>query len=251
MLKTRILTASILIPLVILGILFLPNHIFAIVSGIVFLQALWEWTRLAGFKSIKGRIFCLVLIPFVSLILLAILRWLGNEILKEAMPLLIMLFWILAFIIVCRFPKEESLLKWRSFGVIAGCLIIMPSWGLLFALQRVDPALVLYVMALVWVSDIAAYFAGRRFGKHKLIPQVSPGKTWEGVFGALLGSIIVIIIGYWLITPNMSKFNWVLIGLITVIFSIVGDLFERVFKRVRHLKDSGNILATIAQLVSD
>jgi phosphatidate cytidylyltransferase len=242
MLKTRMLTASILIPLVILGILFLPNHAFAIVSGIVFLQALWEWTQLAGFKSIKGRAFCFVLVPFVSLVLLAILRWFGNEILREAMPLLIVLFWCLASIILIRYPKDEPLLKWRTFGIIAGCLVLMPSWGLLFALQRVDPTLVLYVMALVWVSDIAAYFAGRRFGKHKLIPLVSPGKTWEGVFGALLGSIIVIIVGYWLITPNMSKFHWIMIGLITVTASIVGDLFESVFKRIRHLKDSGKIL---------
>jgi phosphatidate cytidylyltransferase len=242
MLKTRIITATILIPLVILGTLFLSSQIFAAVSGLVFLGAMWEWTALAGFKTISRRVFCFILIPLFTLFLLALMQSLGKSVVRESVPLLIMLFWLLVGFSVLCYPKYLSCWQSKSAGVIAGSFVLIPAWFMLVALQYLNPSLVLYVFSLVWVSDIAAYFVGKRFGKHKLAPVLSPGKTWEGVFGAFIAGFFVIILGYMLIDQNLSRWHWVILGLITIGFSIVGDLFESLFKRLRNLKDSGAIL---------
>ena len=127
-------------------------------------------------------------------------------------------------------------------GVVAGCLVLVPSWFLLVALQHRNPWLVLYILSLIWVCDIAAYFVGKRFGKYKLAPKLSPGKTWEGVLGAYVGGLFVILVGYHYLAQDHSLFSWVMLGLITITFSIVGDLFESLFKRLRNLKDSGTLL---------
>ena len=110
------------------------------------------------------------------------------------------------------------------------------------ALQHRNPWLVLYILSLIWVCDIAAYFVGKRFGKHTLAPKLSPGKTWEGVLGAYAGGLLVVIVGYLYLDQDLSLFSWVMLGLICITFSIVGDLFESLFKRLRNLKDSGTLL---------
>src|SRR5207302_1283767 len=99
------------------------------------------------------------------------------------------------------------------------------------------------LLILIWAADTGAYFAGRAFGKHKLLPNVSPGKTWEGFFGAMLMTVIVM--GFVVYFLNIPPNNWVplfLLGFVTVIFSILGDLFESMLKRQAGIKDSGKIL---------
>ena len=118
----------------------------------------------------------------------------------------------------------------------------MPAWFLLVALQYRDPKLVLYILILIWTADISAFFIGRRFGRHRLAPSISPGKTWEGVLGALSVSFIIIAFGYPILQPGMSILNWVVLGVISVIFSVIGDLLESSYKRIRNVKDSGTLL---------
>lgn len=242
MLKTRIITAAVLIPLVILGTLYLPSMAFAVVSGIVFWCAMWEWTALAGFQSVFGRTLCLILMPLCTLLILAILQWIGKSVLQESVPLLILAFWLLAGFSVVYYPKILSFWKQRAVSVITGCMVLIPAWFMLVALQYLDPWLVLYVFSLIWVSDIAAYFVGKRFGKHKLARKLSPGKTWEGVLGAFMAGFLVILLGFRLLDQNHTLFSWIVLGLITITFSIIGDLFESLFKRLRNLKDSGALL---------
>jgi len=242
MLKTRVITAGILLTLAILGILWLPLTSFIIISGMVFLLALWEWTALAGFISNLGRLGCLLTIPLLSLLILAVFQWLGKEVLQEGIPHLILGFWILATFFLVRYPKHLTLWKSKITGVIAGCMVLAPTWGMLISLQYLGAQWVLYVLSLIWAADTAAYFVGKRFGKHKLAPTISPGKTWEGVFGALIAAFFVAIISYRLLEPRLSFLGWVILAWITVIFSIVGDLFESAFKRARNLKDSGWLL---------
>lgn len=248
MLKTRFITAAVLIPLVILGTLFLPSMVFAVVSGFVFWCAMWEWTALAGFQSVFSRTICLILMPLCTLLLLAILQWfstwlmLGKWVFQEGIPLLILVFWLIAGFSVVYFPKFLSFWKLRSISIIAGCMVLVPAWFMLVALQYLNPWLVLYILSLIWVSDIAAYFVGKRFGQHKLAPVLSPGKTWEGVFGAFVAGLIVILFGFHLLDQNLGFLSWVVLGLITITFSIVGDLFESLFKRLRHLKESSALL---------
>ncbi|MBP9763815.1 MAG: phosphatidate cytidylyltransferase [Gammaproteobacteria bacterium] len=248
MLKTRIITATILIPCVIFGTLFLPSLAFAVISGVVFGYGLWEWSRLAGFQSVFGRTICLILMPLGICLLLAILQWssvqlqLGRWLFQEGVPLLILIFWLIAGFSVAYYPRLEGFWKSKPMGVVAGCLVLVPSWFLLVALQHRNPWLVLYILSLIWVCDIAAYFVGKRFGKYKLAPKLSPGKTWEGVLGAYVGGLFVILVGYHYLAQDHSLFSWVMLGLITITFSIVGDLFESLFKRLRNLKDSGTLL---------
>ena len=208
MLKQRLITALILIPLVIFGIFFLPPIPFAMVSGIVFLLALWEWTLLAGFKTRVSRIGCALLIPFVALTLLAILKWLGREALQEGMPLFILGFWLLALWLLTRFPKDKPLWDSKIFGVIAGCWVLVPAFGMLCALHYLHPKWVLYVLSLIWIADTAAYFIGKRFGQHKLAPDISPGKSWEGAIGALFAGLLWALAAYKILAPNLALLSW-------------------------------------------
>lgn len=241
-LKKRIITAAILLPLVILGILFLPLSVFMVVSGMIFLLALWEWTALAGFQSIVGRVFCCVLIALFAFSVLVILQWFGPSFVKEGVPLLIMGFWILALSLICLYPKYLLVWQSKATGVVAGGMVLIPAWGMLIALQDLDPQWILYVLSLVWVSDTTAYFVGKRFGQHKLAPHISPAKTWEGVWGAMLATLVVAGFFYPTLELQLSWLGWIVLSLITTVFSIVGDLFESTFKRIRHLKDSGSLL---------
>ena len=139
-----------------------------------------------------------------------------------------------------RWPLSHS----PALGVLTGALVILPAWLALVQLRQVGPLGLLAIMAVVWLADIGAYFAGRRFGKHKLAPAISPGKTWEGAIG---GGLCVIVYGLLLSSrlPADLAGDWLLLiallaGLTAM--SIVGDLFESLVKRQAGLKDSSNVL---------
>jgi len=122
---------------------------------------------------------------------------------------------------------------------LIGWVLIMPVWFAMIGLRRVDPWLLLVIIVAVWIADSAAYFAGKRFGKHKLAPLISPGKTWEGVLGAWLAVSI-----YGLVLCLVKGYDyWIIVGLwgITVL-SVMGDLVESLVKRHAGVKDSGNLV---------
>jgi len=242
MLRSRILTASLLIPLVILAVLFLQDLPFAVISGLVFLLGLWEWTTLAGFNSRMQRVGSLLMMAGILFILMLTLYFIGEVAIKDGIPLLIITFWFLVLAFIIRYPKDEWLWKTRTVGLITGVFVLIPPWLMLNGLRYQDRHLVLYLLVLIWAADIAAYFSGKRFGQHKLAAKVSPGKSWEGVVGALLSTILVSGLAYLVLQPNLGLFPWISLALITIIFSIVGDLFESSFKRMRNLKDSGTLL---------
>ncbi len=242
MLKKRILTAAVLLPAVVMSILWMPSKIFAVFSGMIFLLALWEWTALAGFSSFVGRVGCFVATPILALALLSVLSILGREVLEKGLFGLVISFWFLALIALFRYPRDGKFWKSRIVGVFVGCIILLPAWAFLVALQYEDPKWVLYVLTLIWLADTAAYFSGKHFGKHKLAMKVSPGKTWEGVLGAFLFTLPVVFFAFDYLKPDISRLSWAILGLGTVFFAIVGDLFESLFKRFRQVKDSGTLL---------
>jgi phosphatidate cytidylyltransferase len=136
--------------------------------------------------------------------------------------------------------------RWHpgGMGFIVGWLLLVPTWAALVDLHTRSPLLLLMVMALVWIADIGAYFFGRAFGRHKLAPAISPGKTWEGAVG---GGIAVLFIGLLVsqVFPVISGVSaWLLVPflLLLTLFSIAGDLFESLIKRQAGLKDSSQLL---------
>jgi len=128
-------------------------------------------------------------------------------------------------------------------GYLTGWLLIVPTWAALVALQDGHPWWLFGVMGLVWIADISAYFAGRAWGRHKLAPNISPGKTWEGVLGALVGVCAYSLVGAWVagISP-LDKLNWAPLLLALTAVSVLGDLFESMIKRQAGVKDSSQLL---------
>lgn len=237
MLKRRILTALILIPLVIFLVLRLSPAEFCIFTGIVVLLAAWEWCLLLGVSRFPH---CLIYPAVIALLLVASLFL---PVSYALYPVLIG--WILAAVLIFIYPKGQSRwgqsILWRG---LMGILVLVPCWlAINFMHASMNGAyMVLFLLALVWTADSAAYFAGKKWGKHKLAPAVSPGKTWEGVAGALFATFLltVIVLAVFKV-PYVQWFCSILLSLVTVVFSIIGDLFESMLKRNEKIKDSGKL----------
>lgn len=239
MLKQRIITALILLPIALAGFFLLEGVAFALFIGAVVVLGGWEWARLAGLQGQSQRI-------AYALIVAILLGWLHRfPVLAAPVLLLGVAWWLVAVVAVLNYPRSAA--AWQALPVrlLIGLLILLPAWQGLMLFKQWPEAngLILAVMVLVWVADIGAYFSGRRFGKNKLAPQVSPGKSWEGVYGGLVASLLVTLV------VGLSR-DWsgsaLLIALagaaVVVLISVVGDLTESMFKRQAGLKDSSNLL---------
>ena len=248
MLKTRIITAFVLLA-VLLPILFLLPPIY---TGAFFLLALlvaaWEWSRLIAPEAVRAAwlyaLFCLMIIVF--------LLGMQNATWQFALLLLAVIFWFFAAPFVLAKGMNLSLQKLRPFYVVLGLILLPATWFALVFLRELGLVFLLSSMALVWVADIGAYFVGKAFGKRKLAIQISPGKSVEGALGGLLvcyGYALLCILylpfestlfGAWAI-----RFGWVpMFFMVTVLvaFSIFGDLFESQLKRLAGVKDSSHLL---------
>lgn len=244
MLRDRLLTALILIPLFISLVLLLPPKHFSIVTGLLLILCAYEWSSLMGVKAFPKNI----LYPFFMIVLLVLMLYLlYRHILSVPMMLYAaFIFWLLATIFVISYPKTSRI--WSKSVLLRGLMGIMvlaPCWVALNVI-RIFPYgtyLLLFVFVLIWGADSGAYFVGKKWGKTKLAPLVSPGKSWQGLFGALVTSaILVLSVSLWLQFPYVVWGPLLLLSLITVLFSVVGDLFESMLKRNEGLKDSGRLL---------
>ena len=239
MLRARIVTALLLAPLAIGAILALPNELFAPLTALIVAQGAWEWSRLAGLRRLAVRLAYLLL--FV--VLLAVTYLLRDErLLVIGLVIAALIWWSYAIIWVARYPAGSRL--WRSSTLArqgAGFLVLLPSWVALIELHSRSPELTLVLVLLAWGADMGAYFVGRRFGRHKLAPLISPGKSWEGVFGGLLLVLgTAVASAYYL--PIMQPLLFIAVALMVGVFSVYGDLIESVFKRIASTKDSGGLL---------
>ncbi len=240
MLKQRLATAFILIPLVIWGIFDLPDTGFAaFLAGFVMLGA-WEWTRICEIKNTALRLIYL----FVFSACLYFL-WRNNdpEITRLVLQLSIV-WWVAATWLLMAYSRGKDVLHGqRIVKALIGFVLLLPAFVALMML-RTDAAMgaayVLLLLLLIWIADSAAYFSGRRFGRRKLLPRVSPGKSWEGVFGALIATVLFALAAAFYFELPLLKF--VILSVIITLISIVGDLTESLFKRQVKLKDSGVLL---------
>ena len=240
MLLQRILTALVLAPLAI-GLLFLADtELFAIGLMPLILVAGAEWCRLAGVESVVFKTLYLLLL---ALMMLVCYQW---PVAVGPLLLLTPVWWLLVAWVITGYPhKQPRWLLAKLPMLLAGPLLLVVSWYA-FIVMRGRPDgqwLILLLFGLVWGADIGAYFAGRRWGKVKLMPEVSPGKSWEGVVGGSIAALIVAAVAAFSVgQTGMELVYFLVVGVVTAWVSVVGDLAESLFKRRAGVKDSGRLL---------
>lgn len=256
MLKFRLITALILVPAVIAALFLLHPFYFAVSLVGVCTLAAWEWGPLAGFTACWQRI----VLSLLGCLLLVTVFLLPHQFpAADYKPFLVagMLWWLLALMLVLAYPR--SAFFWQRSCILRllfGIVTLLPFVAGMLELHRyhaisVGPGAVnnhtgawvlLFVMFLVWGADSGAYLFGKLFGRHKLLPRVSPGKTWEGVLGGVLTSAVIAwLFGLW--APLEINSRVLLISSVcAVLASVLGDLAESMFKREAGIKDSGNII---------
>ena len=238
MLRTRVITALLLVAALALILFAMPPLAAVLAFAAIAALSAWEWGGLMRQDQPARVMYAFVLLLFCWQLTVAV---------PQLVPVLLGVsaaFWILVVPVWFRF--KWTLAGNDFFGYLMGALVILPTWAALVALHAASIWLLLAAMALVWVADIAAYFAGRTFGKHKLAPTISPGKTWEGVAGAVVGVLIygAMVLSF---SPLGGKIPlaWPLLGLLLILLtavSVMGDLFESLLKRQAGIKDSSGLL---------
>ena len=270
MLKKRIITALILVPLVVWTTIFLNSFWFGFILSLFISVSLWEWRKLF---YILGDIY----LPYFILISLLMLGWVWWEYLTKGLLLqslwdyedfglaipFVSIFWLIAPLIVINYQKDPSnnsiesewLLKFLSYfdlgsegtwwTLLLGNILLWGMGIILWKLQT-NPYYLLLLFFIVWSADIGAYFFGKKYGKHKLASRVSPGKTWEGAIGGVITGIATTFITLYFFREfldidvfQISSLKLVLLSTVTVIFSIIGDLFISVIKRNACVEDTG------------
>lgn len=243
MLKQRLLTALILIPLVIAGTLYLPIVAVAIIFALLMLMGAWEWSGLCGIQSVSIRAFFVVL--FVGM-LWYLWQDLGSRTQLQTIANTAAVFWLLATAWIMAPNLTQAKTRYNAFvKLLAGLIVLVPAWYAFISIHASEqgPQWILYILFLIWIADSGAYFAGRAYGRHKLAPSVSPGKTWEGAAGGFaLVLLYALSAPFWLPVAEGKGLILVLLSLLLVPVSIIGDLFESLMKRQSGIKDSGHIL---------
>ena len=213
--------------------------------GLIVLVGAWEWIRLSG---LVGQVLTAVLLVVFSCILI------GCYALPSAyVPMLLgigCLFWIAAAAIVVMYPRSREQIGGKQMKLGFGLLVLIPAYVALLFLRRHEAhvLLIALLVTIIWAADVGAYFVGRQFGTRKLAPDVSPGKSWAGLVGGMVVALAVGMMGASLGEPTDHLFSpiaWaVLICIVamTVLFSVLGDLFESLIKREQGVKDSSSLL---------
>jgi phosphatidate cytidylyltransferase len=244
MLKERLLTVAVLLPLL-LGLMFYaPNPVWGAATGIVMVAAAVEWARLCRLET-AGQA------AFATLVAASGAAWLAAGAMPQWQALRVSTMQsVLAFAVLFWAAVAPF---WLYFGwrvtqraalLAVGWIVLVPAWLSATVLQR-TPLLLFLALSIVWLADTAAYFAGRRFGRHKLAPRISPGKTVEGLIGAYALVLVYVSIVSVALQPAASGAQWaalLVFALVLTTLSVGGDLFESWMKRQAGAKDSGRLL---------
>lgn len=247
MLRQRLITASLIVTLFLCSLFLLPTLGLAIFATLAVLIGAWEWSNLSGFKQRSLRIAYSVITLLLMAVAAAYTHVLDvmaiNEQALKNILLLTGTWWAIALLWVQGYPTSSALWGNTWVRAVIGWLVLVPSWLALIYLYQTNqgPWLILLAVSVVIVADTGAYFFGRAFGRRKLAADVSPGKSWEGVFGGILCCLLLsVVLAWW-----TSFDNWLTILVVvipTALVSVLGDLFESMMKRHRGIKDSGTIL---------
>jgi phosphatidate cytidylyltransferase len=261
MLKERILTALILAPLAIAGVLLLSTATLATCVGVIFIVGVVEWATLVGFTSVTER----VLMVAVHVLVMGLLWQFREDGTLTAAIAFGVLWWLAApFWLKNNTFASTPRRRYAWLKAAAGMLAVVPAWAALIVLHQMPipgelPAWaaavhfkgaplrehwwLLFLALMIWCADTGAYFAGRRWGRTKLAPSISPGKTTAGVYGAFAAcAVFGAALGYVFNVRGTALIELVVLVIVTVTFSIIGDLFESLIKRHSNAKDSGSLL---------
>ncbi len=243
MLKQRVFTALILAPLVLGAVLLMPNNYLALLFAAVLLVGAREWAILSGLSDIPGQAIYLLLIALLMLSAFAVF---GDADWILWLLFASLLWWLAILLRLSRFQATVQTTGFYLPQAVEGGLVLVPAWLSLVLIHRLPqdgPLLLVFLLLLIWSADIGAYFAGRRWGRVKLAPLVSPGKTREGLYGAIASALLWgLMLAWWQELELWLYPVAALLCVVTALFSVVGDLFESMLKRQRGVKDSGYLL---------
>lgn len=240
MLKWRVITALVLLPIVLGAVFLTERELFRWIAGAFFLAAGWEWAgMMRGANTlVRGAWTALLVVAMV----------LAEHYRPAWLLVWLPLWWLLALAWVVAYPRAAD--GWYRLPVQAliGLALLVPSWQAIVLIQSGGamglrgPWALMFILLWVWAADTGAYFAGRAFGRHKLAPQVSPAKTLEGLAGGVALALGVVALVAYSVPLAATALPLALVAVLTVLASVLGDLFESMAKRQAGIKDSGRIL---------
>lgn len=239
MLRQRIITGVIIAPIALACVFLLPPFYFSLFVGAVLVVAAWEWGNLGELNDINRIIYAVT----VGLGMAA-----ASFVPAEPVIAFGMAWWLIALFLVYRFPKLEDVWGEQPIVLALGFWIMIPGWAALDTLKQLPDSayLISLLFLMIWGADIGAYFSGRTFGQRKLAPNVSPGKSWEGVIGGVVTSVVIaVLMSLWYGAPSLSTsvgLAFLLTAVLIALISVLGDLTMSMFKRHRGVKDSSNLL---------
>jgi len=239
MLRQRIITALVIGPISIACVFLLPPFEFSIFVGLVLTIAAWEWANLADYQGLSRYVYAAGIALALALSALAP---------PESILVPGAAWWLVALVFVMRYPRSSD---WWSAQVVRstlGVFILVPGFVALRELKAMPDStyLILMLFLLIWGADVGAYFAGKAFGRARLAPEVSPGKSWAGLYGGLATAMVIAAgMSLWKGWPDLLSFRGGILLLAcaaVVMISVLGDLAISMFKRYRGVKDSSNLL---------
>ncbi len=253
MLRQRVVTAIVMLIVLYTGTAWLSPAAYAGFLSLIMLPALLEWAELMGLQRKRDKMLWLLLVTTVLVPVLIVLVLPGgvpSTAGVAAVSAIAMLFWFIVFWMIRDYPGGQQ--HWQAtwkIGVM-GVLALLPTWIGLFYLKIIDPSglLVFFLIGMVSIVDIGAYFSGRAWGNTKLAPTLSPKKSWAGFWGGLASCAALtsaVLVWIHLNIQPLSIDMWVLLlvaAMLLAVFSVIGDLFESMLKRHRGMKDSGRLL---------
>ena len=268
MLIQRVFTAVVMAAVVILAIFQLPTIYFSLFIAVITLLGAWEWLALTNVEKKSKRIQFIIwlILPMLGVtywtvfleLLGDVLEWPEIKDYSDALEWLVIapvIFWLLTMILIRNAGPQLLEMKFSvRFQAFVGWLVLLSAWMFLVKLRAYyGPAMVLYFLLLICCADISAYFAGRKWGKVKLSPDISPGKTVQGMYGALVSAVVSALalrLYYGLAALEaedgqiaaLMSVDIMFLSVLTVLVSIYGDLFFSLVKRRKGVKDSGNLL---------
>ena len=240
-LKQRLISGGTLASVMLVTIVFAPQSVVAVMLGVIFAIGAWEWMGLTRYTTPLLR-----LVFAVITACLFMLGWVFRE--HEFVLLWLVLAvvaWFLILVLLSLYHRSEvnAEPRWQLPVLLSGLILLPAAWLALVRLDGMHPGWLVYALALCAIADSFAYLAGKQFGKRKLAPELSPGKTQEGLLGGMLAVFVfALVVALVIKLPVIQMVSLILLSLICGLVSVVGDLFVSMMKRETGLKDTGKIL---------